>query len=141
IEGLAVAERKEAVLHVQVGMTHATAFDADEHLAALWLRALRDRFAERLLIGGEREAPEVCHLDILAASNACARATKPSTGISSARAVGSMSAAASNASGSGPSDFRLCRNIFRRCPNAASVTRSRSLRSQGRGLARGVSST
>ncbi len=78
------------------------------------------------LIGGEREAAEVCHLDILAASNARARATKPSTGISSARAVGSMPAAASSGSGSGPSDFRLCRSILRRWPNAASVTRSSS---------------
>src|ERR1019366_6203459 len=49
-------------------------------------------------------------------------ATKPSTGISSARAVGSIAAAASSAPTSTPSDLRLWRSILRRCPNAASVS-------------------
>ena len=67
-----------------------------------------------------------------------ASATKPSTGISSARAVGAMPAAASSASGSTPSDFRLWRSILRRWPKAASVTRCSARRSQGSGVARGA---
>ena len=64
---------------------------------------------------------------ILAGSQrARASATNPSTGISSARAVGSMPAAASSGSGSAPSVRRLWRSILRRWPNAASVTRSSS---------------
>ena len=72
------------------------------------------------------------------AVKARASATKPSTGISSARAVGSIAAASSSADVSAPSDFRLWRSILRRWPNAASVTRSSARRSQGRGLARGT---
>ena len=52
------------------------------------------------------------------------RAEPRSTGSSSARTVGAMPAAASSASVSPPSDFRLARSILRRWPKAAAVTRS-----------------
>ena len=45
VELLAVAEREIAVLHVQVGMAHAAALDAHQHLAAVRLRAVDDGFA------------------------------------------------------------------------------------------------
>src|SRR5690606_10890293 len=50
-------------------------------------------------------------------------ATNSSTLRVSARRVGSISACCSSASP--PSDFRLCRSIFRRWPKAASVTFAR----------------
>ena len=57
------------------------------------------------------------------AEKARVSATKPSTGTVSARAVGSIPAAASSGSGSTPSDLRLWRSILRRWPKAACVTR------------------
>jgi hypothetical protein len=61
--------------------------------------------------------------------------------MSSARAVGSRPLAASNPATSAPSDRRLWRSIFRRCPKAARVTVSSSRRSQGIGAVRGTSRT
>src|SRR5881394_3920700 len=61
IERFAFAEREIAVLHVQVGMADAAALDANEHLAALWLRAIDNGFAERGLVGGQREAAKFRH--------------------------------------------------------------------------------
>ena len=49
---------------------------------------------------------------------------KASTGISSARSVGSMPAASQNGHGIGPELLRLERSIFRRWPKAAAVTAS-----------------
>src|SRR5688572_16458644 len=122
-------------------MADPAALDTHQHLAALGVRAIDDRLAQRGFIGGEGEAAELSHARILTRSNARASATKPSTGMSSARAVGAMPAASSSASGSGPSVLRLWRNILRRCPNAAAVTRSSSLRSHDSGFVRGTSST
>jgi hypothetical protein len=70
-----------------------------------------------------------------------ARATKLSTGISSARAVSTMPTASSTGDGSGMSALRLWRSIFRRWPNAARVTASSAPARQGRGAARGTSRT
>src|SRR6266481_4697277 len=50
-------------------------------------------------------------------------------------------AASSNAVASRPRDLRLCRNILRRWPKAASLTRSSARRSQASGAFRGTSST
>src|SRR5262249_31926115 len=125
---LAIAEQKIAVLHVQVRVAHAAAFDANKDLRALRLRTLYGRLAEWRGIGGERLSAEPGHgtdlirlrracsgkvgkhvrNSILASqrsSNARASSTKPSTGTFSARTVGSMPALASSGSGSVPSDF------------------------------------
>ena len=64
-------------------------------------------------------------------------ATKPDTGMVSARRVGSTCAAAASRAGSAGNDFRLWRSILRRWPNAAAVTCSSRRRSHGlRRLAR-----
>src|SRR5262245_17424429 len=70
-----------------------------------------------------------------------AKATKLSTGISSALAVGSIPASASSEAGSTPKVLRLCRSILRRWPNAASVTRCSAAASHASGSCRGVSRT
>ena len=57
--------------------------------------------------------------------------------MSSARAVGSSPAAAIRLATSTPSERRLWRSIFRRCPKAAWVTASKVRRSQASGAARG----
>ena len=64
-------------------------------------------------------------------------ATKPLTGMVSARRVGSTSAAAASRAGSTASDFRLCRSIFRRWPKAAAATCSSARRSHGSGASAG----
>ena len=104
-------------------MADAAAGNAHQHLGAVRLRHIGDGLAQRRAVGGQRlavhlacarpyhEAP-LC----LCAAKIFASRTKPSTGISSARAVGSIPAAASSASGSTPSDFKLCRSILRRWP-------------------------
>src|SRR5262249_43218146 len=67
-----------------------------------------------------------------------ASATNPATGMSCARAVGAISAAASKGSGLVVSDFRLCRSILRRWPKACWVTRSSAWRSHKSGSGRGI---
>jgi hypothetical protein len=47
VELLAAAEIRIAVLDVQIGMTEAAAFDADQNFPALRLRRVDDGFAER----------------------------------------------------------------------------------------------
>src|SRR5215211_2960581 len=76
-----------------------------------------------------------------AALSARASATKPSTAMSSARAVGSRPAAIRSRNGSLPRAFRLWRSILRRWPNAAWATRSSARRSQTSGAWRGPSRT
>src|SRR4029077_12558307 len=137
---LVAAEREVAVLHVQVGMAHAAALDPHQHLAAARLGRIDDGLAQRRRVGDERLADELGHVAFRSASWR-ARATKPCTGISSARAVSAMPAAASSGFGSSPRVRRLWRSIFRRWPNAASVTRSSAGRSQGSGSARGTRRT
>ena len=71
-----------------------------------------DRFVNDLLgahsfAGGRGPAP-------LRPVKALARATKPATGTSSARAVSASPAAAISGPGSAARDFRLCRSILRR---------------------------
>src|SRR5947207_2001407 len=73
--------------------------------------------------------------------NSRAMATKPETGMVSARRVASTCAAAASRAGSMASDLRLCRSIFRRWPKAAAATCSSARRSQGSGLARGTRRT
>ena len=68
-------------------------------------------------------------------------ATKPETGIVSARRVASTPAAAASRAGSTDSDLRLCRSIFRRWPKAAAATCSSARRSHGSGALRGTSRT
>ena len=103
VELLAVAEREIAVLHVQVGMADAAALDAHQHLAALAARGNRRRSRtaarrRRSAIGGAFVMGRTSTRGFSPAQRKYrASATKPSTGISSARAVGSMPAAASSA--------------------------------------------
>src|SRR6185369_12655398 len=145
VELLAVAEHEIAVLHVQIGMADAAAMDAHQHFGAFGLRGLYHGLAQGRGIGGERLAVHLCHAASLAhfcrAPKARVSATNPATLISSARAVGAISAAARSAAESTPSDFKLWRSILRRCPNAASVTRCKVSASQASGSARGVSRT
>src|SRR5262245_38080687 len=70
-----------------------------------------------------------------------ANVTKPSTGVSSARVVGSIPASMRSEVASIPNFFRLCRSILRRWPKALSVTRCNAVASQARGSSRGVSRT
>ena len=56
-------------------MTYAAALDANQHFAAFRFGTIDDGFAQRSLIGGEREAAELCHESILAASKARASPT------------------------------------------------------------------
>ena len=97
VELLVAAEAEIAVLQMNVGMAHAAAVDPHQHFAARAARGLDDRLAQRRRIGGHRLTAD--HASWLASTCFAARAasaTKPSTGISSARAVGSMPAAASS---------------------------------------------
>src|SRR5215470_10069561 len=101
------------VLHMQVGMADPTPVDADEHFRSLRSRHIDDRFAQRRAVGDQRLAMELhqertYHAPVFDCSvKIRASATKPSTGISSARAVGSTFASASNAPASTPSVFKL----------------------------------
>src|SRR4029453_10414274 len=140
------AERKIAVLHMQVGVADAATFDSDQYLGALWRRQVGYRFAERRSVGRQGLSVHFHALRLYIWAFACgektfANATKPSTGISSARDVGSMAASARSAAASTPKVFRLCRSIFRRCPKAASVTRWSESASQASGSCRGVRRT
>src|SRR5262249_39218667 len=140
VELLVAAEPEVAVLHVHVGMAHAAALDPHKHLAAARLGRLDDGLAQRRRVGDERLADELCHASFRSGSWR-ARATKPSTGISSARAVSAMPTEASRGFGSNPRVRRLWRSILRRWPKAASVTRSSAARSQPRGSGRGTRRT
>src|SRR5262249_7950955 len=137
VELLVAAEPEVAVLHVHIGMAHAAALDPHKHLGAARCRRLDDGLAQGRPVGDERLADQPGHATPRSASWR-ASATKPSTAISSARAVSAMPAAASSGFGSTPSVRRLWRSIFRRWPKAASVTRSRVRRSQVSGAAPGV---
>src|SRR5712671_1372224 len=143
VELLVAAEPEVAVLDMQVGMAHAAALDPHQHLTAARLRAIGNGLAQGRPIGGERLAHELGHGSRWGSRSvtARARAAKPATGISSARAVSAMPAPASSVRGSGVSDLRLWRSIFRRWPKAASVTRSRVRRSHGAGADRGTRRT
>src|ERR1043166_5403611 len=109
VEFLLAPEPEVAVLQMHVGMAHAAAADAHQHLAAFRHRRLRDGLAPRRRVSGQRLADHAGHWPIPLAS-----ATKPSTGISSARAVGSRPAFSSSGTGSRPSERRLWRSILRR---------------------------
>jgi hypothetical protein len=52
VELLAVAERKKAVLDMQVGMADTAAGNPDKHLGALGLRVFNDGFAQRRAVSG-----------------------------------------------------------------------------------------
>src|SRR5262245_37914285 len=139
-------KQKITILHVQVGMADAATFNPDQHLGALWRRQVRHRFAERCSVGRQRLSEHFHQLRLYTWAFTCrekifANATKPSTGISSARDVGSIAASARIVAGSKPKVFRLCRSIFRRWPKAASVTRCSASASQGSGSCRGVRRT
>jgi len=61
VEPLVVAERKIAVLQMQVRMAHAAARDAHQHFAAARRRAIHDGFAKRLAVSDQRLAVHFCH--------------------------------------------------------------------------------
>ena len=95
VELLVAAEAEIAVLQVEVGMAHAAAADAHQHFACRAARAPRrpSRTAasrRRSSIGGSCGSCD----------SPLASATKPSTAISSARAVGSRPAFSSSGMGS-----------------------------------------
>src|SRR5262245_19960327 len=139
IQFLAAAKQEVAVLHMQVGMADATPRNADKDFRSLRSRRVNDGFAKRCAIcnhglAGQLHQQRRYHTSVFDCSaKISASATKPSTGISSARAVGSMFASASSAPVSTPNVFKLCRSIFRRCPKAASVMRCNAVASHGGG--------
>src|SRR6185437_13633437 len=114
-----------------------------ENFVAIAGRSEEDSALRQVVSGWRRNyMRERCHTGMVpCAAKARASATKPATGISSARAVGSRPAAPSSIWGLAPSDLRLCRNIFRRWPKAASVTRCSSFELHASGSARGVNCT
>src|SRR5580692_4625740 len=61
VEPLVVAERKIAVLQMQVRMAHAAALDAHQHFAAARRRTIHDGLAERLAVSDQRLAVHFCH--------------------------------------------------------------------------------
>src|SRR6185295_10256394 len=141
------AEIEISLMQMNVGVANAAMPDADEDFAAHGHRHLADCFAKRNTVIGKYPLLHFVHdgpwvfFSFPTLASTLASATNPATGISSARRVGSMPARSRMGIGSTLSTRRLDRNIFRRCPNAAAVTRSNVARSQERGAARGTSRT
>ena len=102
VELLVAAEAEIAVMQMDIGMAHAAAADPHQDFAALRLGCLDDRFTQWRRIGSHRLADHAGHCLGFRTFHSCASATKPSTAISSARAVGSIAAFSSSGMGSMP---------------------------------------
>ena len=155
VEPFVAAQRKIAVLQMQVRVADAATVHPQQNFAAVWRRQLGERFTQRLAVGDKRLAVEFGHRcfglivrrsPIMPDDGGPRRGPAPRR---QSRPQECPRPAPSDRdlppqSGSPrrtPSERRLWRSILRRCPKAAWVARSSSARSHGSGAARGTKRT